>query len=110
MSAVSAEFPHASANAAPSGTGPDSSGGESTADRSGGAHDADGPRTGDGSLATKPAQPDRPGTMQTSGTDFGPNEWLVDELYQRYQADPDSVDRAWWNFFADYRPPGAAAP
>jgi multifunctional 2-oxoglutarate metabolism enzyme len=36
--------------------------------------------------------------------DFGPNEWLVDELYQRYQADPGSVDRAWWNFFADYHP------
>jgi 2-oxoglutarate dehydrogenase E1 component len=28
----------------------------------------------------------------------------VDELYQRYQADPSSVDRAWWNFFADYQP------
>jgi 2-oxoglutarate decarboxylase len=36
--------------------------------------------------------------------DFGPNQWLVDELYQRYQADPDSVDRAWWSFFADYQP------
>jgi 2-oxoglutarate decarboxylase len=47
--------------------------------------------------------------------DFGPNEWLVDELYQRYQADPASVDRAWWNFFADYHPsphvpPRAATP
>jgi multifunctional 2-oxoglutarate metabolism enzyme len=39
-----------------------------------------------------------------ANTDFGPNEWLVDELYQRYQADPGSVDRAWWNFFADYHP------
>src|SRR5262249_25423879 len=38
--------------------------------------------------------------------DFGPNEWLVDELYQRYLADPGSVDRAWWSFFADYRPRG----
>src|SRR5580700_11343776 len=37
--------------------------------------------------------------------DFGPNEWLVDELYQRYLADPGSVDMAWWNFFADYTPP-----
>ena len=26
---------------------------------------------------------------------FGANEWLVEELYQRYQADPGSVDRAW---------------
>jgi 2-oxoglutarate decarboxylase len=56
----------------------------------------------------------------SASTDFGPNEWLVDELYQRYQADPGSVDRAWWNFFADYHPKppaqqrsagaGAAAP
>ena len=37
-------------------------------------------------------------------TDFGPNEWLVDELYQKYLEDPNSVDKAWWNFFADYRP------
>ncbi|HEY2551449.1 MAG TPA: multifunctional oxoglutarate decarboxylase/oxoglutarate dehydrogenase thiamine pyrophosphate-binding subunit/dihydrolipoyllysine-residue succinyltransferase subunit [Streptosporangiaceae bacterium] len=44
------------------------------------------------------------------GPDFGPNQWLVDELYQRYQDDPGSVDRAWWSFFADYHPaPGAAA-
>ncbi len=48
--------------------------------------------------------------MRTPGTDFGPNEWLVDELYQRYLTDPGSVDRAWWNFFADYRPvPGGTA-
>ncbi|MDQ1287043.1 MAG: multifunctional 2-oxoglutarate metabolism enzyme [Actinomycetota bacterium] len=36
--------------------------------------------------------------------EFGPNEWLVDELYQQYLADRDSVDRAWWHFFADYHP------
>ncbi|HEY1627189.1 MAG TPA: multifunctional oxoglutarate decarboxylase/oxoglutarate dehydrogenase thiamine pyrophosphate-binding subunit/dihydrolipoyllysine-residue succinyltransferase subunit [Streptosporangiaceae bacterium] len=42
--------------------------------------------------------------------DFGANEWLVEELYQRYLADPSSVDRAWWSFFADYRPtPGKFA-
>lgn len=40
---------------------------------------------------------------------FGPNEWLVDEIYQQYLQDPNSVDRAWWDFFADYKP-GAAAP
>src|SRR5277367_2522986 len=39
-----------------------------------------------------------------ANADFGPNEWLVDELYQRYLADPGSVDRAWWSFFADYKP------
>lgn len=27
---------------------------------------------------------------------FGANEWLVDELYERWRKDPDSVDRSWW--------------
>ena len=36
---------------------------------------------------------------------FGPNEWLVDEIYQQYLRDPNSVDPAWWDFFADYKPP-----
>ncbi|MFC6243150.1 multifunctional oxoglutarate decarboxylase/oxoglutarate dehydrogenase thiamine pyrophosphate-binding subunit/dihydrolipoyllysine-residue succinyltransferase subunit [Knoellia sp. GCM10027112] len=40
---------------------------------------------------------------------FGPNEWLVDELYQQYLKDKNSVDRAWWEFFEDYRP-GEAGP
>src|SRR6476620_978481 len=35
---------------------------------------------------------------------FGPNEWLVDELYQQYLQDKNSVDKAWWEFFADYQP------
>ncbi|MDQ1538274.1 MAG: multifunctional 2-oxoglutarate metabolism enzyme, partial [Actinomycetota bacterium] len=35
---------------------------------------------------------------------FGPNEWLVDELYQQYLEDKNSVDEAWWEFFADYEP------
>ncbi len=44
---------------------------------------------------------------------FGPNEWLVEELYQQYLTDKNSVDKAWWDFFADYRPDpasGLAAP
>src|SRR5215469_12319944 len=45
---------------------------------------------------------DKEGPQHPPAADFGPNEWLVDELYQRYQNDPGSVDRAWWNFFADY--------
>ncbi|MFE0042731.1 multifunctional oxoglutarate decarboxylase/oxoglutarate dehydrogenase thiamine pyrophosphate-binding subunit/dihydrolipoyllysine-residue succinyltransferase subunit [Streptomyces albireticuli] len=40
---------------------------------------------------------------------FGSNEWLVDEIYQQYLQDPNSVDRAWWDFFADYKPGQAAA-
>ena len=41
-----------------------------------------------------------------NASDFGANQWLVDELYQRYLADPGSVDQAWWSFFADYRSTG----
>ncbi|MFE9170494.1 multifunctional oxoglutarate decarboxylase/oxoglutarate dehydrogenase thiamine pyrophosphate-binding subunit/dihydrolipoyllysine-residue succinyltransferase subunit [Streptomyces kebangsaanensis] len=41
---------------------------------------------------------------------FGANEWLVDEIYQQYLQDPNSVDRAWWDFFADYKQGAAAAP
>jgi 2-oxoglutarate dehydrogenase E1 component len=48
-----------------------------------------------------PASLSRPAA---DASDFGQNELLVDELYQRYLADPASVDRAWWNFFADYHP------
>jgi hypothetical protein len=55
------------------------------------------------------AAPDHPSDGQSDGPaegplaskDFGPNEWLVDELYQRYLADPGSVDMAWWSFFSD---------
>jgi len=35
---------------------------------------------------------------------FGANDWLVDELYQQYLDDKESVDPAWWDFFADYQP------
>jgi len=44
-----------------------------------------------------------------SGADFGANEWLVEEMYERYLADPNSVDAAWHDFFADYRPAKPAA-
>ena len=32
---------------------------------------------------------------------FGANEWLVDEMYEQYKRDPDSVDKAWWAFFKE---------
>src|SRR5580698_8933857 len=49
----------------------------------------------------RPAEAPDPGLSQA---DFGANEWLVEELYQRDLADAGSVDRAWWSFFADYQP------
>ncbi|MEY3697299.1 MAG: hypothetical protein RJA41_949, partial [Actinomycetota bacterium] len=35
---------------------------------------------------------------------FGANQWLVDELYEKFKADKNSVDPAWWDFFNDYTP------
>src|SRR6476620_1710819 len=35
---------------------------------------------------------------------FGPNEWLVDELYEQYKNDKNSVDKVWWSLFEDYQP------
>ncbi|MDQ3879365.1 MAG: 2-oxo acid dehydrogenase subunit E2, partial [Actinomycetota bacterium] len=35
---------------------------------------------------------------------FGPNIWLVDEMYRRYQDNPHSVAEAWRDFFEDYKP------
>jgi 2-oxoglutarate dehydrogenase E1 component len=51
---------------------------------------------------------DQDGQGKDPAAAFGPNEWLVDEIYQQYLQDPNSVDRAWWDFFADYKP-GAGA-
>ncbi|HHU09426.1 MAG TPA: multifunctional oxoglutarate decarboxylase/oxoglutarate dehydrogenase thiamine pyrophosphate-binding subunit/dihydrolipoyllysine-residue succinyltransferase subunit [Intrasporangiaceae bacterium] len=35
---------------------------------------------------------------------FGPNDWLVDELFEQYQKDKNLVDKAWWSFFENYTP------
>jgi 2-oxoglutarate dehydrogenase E1 component len=114
MSAVSAEFSHAHAKAAAasdrsgSGGGPSASNQESTDQAA--ANAAPTERTPGGQNPY--AKQKKPSGTLTPGAEFGANEWLVDELYQQYQADPASVDRAWWNFFADYRPrpPGPAGP
>ncbi|MDH5503308.1 MAG: multifunctional oxoglutarate decarboxylase/oxoglutarate dehydrogenase thiamine pyrophosphate-binding subunit/dihydrolipoyllysine-residue succinyltransferase subunit [Acidimicrobiia bacterium] len=47
---------------------------------------------------------------------FGPNIWLVDEMYRKFLDAPSSVSEAWQEFFADYSPgltahvPGTARP
>jgi 2-oxoglutarate dehydrogenase E1 component len=44
---------------------------------------------------------------ETSGSStFGPNAWLVDEMYDQYRQDPGSVSESWQEFFADYRKDG----
>ncbi len=41
---------------------------------------------------------------------FGANSWLVEEMYEQFRDDPDSVSAAWREFFDDYRPFVAATP
>ncbi|MGB4918201.1 MAG: hypothetical protein WBO89_10855, partial [Propionicimonas sp.] len=35
-----------------------------------------------------------------SSTDFGANDWLIEELHQQYLNDPGSVDASWAEYFA----------
>jgi 2-oxoglutarate dehydrogenase E1 component len=43
-----------------------------------------------------------------SAQDFGANDWLVDEMYEQYLANPSSVDPAWIEYFKTNKP-GAPA-
>ncbi|MBM9468183.1 multifunctional oxoglutarate decarboxylase/oxoglutarate dehydrogenase thiamine pyrophosphate-binding subunit/dihydrolipoyllysine-residue succinyltransferase subunit [Nakamurella leprariae] len=36
----------------------------------------------------------------TTAPEFGPNDWFVEEKYQQFLTDPDSVDAIWRDFFA----------
>ncbi len=47
--------------------------------------------------------------IDTQASDFGPNIWLVDEMYRKYLDAPNSVSEAWQDFFSDYQPGGAVS-
>nr|WP_029432753.1 multifunctional oxoglutarate decarboxylase/oxoglutarate dehydrogenase thiamine pyrophosphate-binding subunit/dihydrolipoyllysine-residue succinyltransferase subunit [Blastococcus sp. URHD0036] len=57
-----------------------------------------------------PSRPSTPSSHASSVAGFGTNEWLVEEMYQQYLVDPSSVDQAWHEFFADYRPGSPVSP
>ncbi|BDH56327.1 multifunctional oxoglutarate decarboxylase/oxoglutarate dehydrogenase thiamine pyrophosphate-binding subunit/dihydrolipoyllysine-residue succinyltransferase subunit [Tsukamurella sp. PLM1] len=44
----------------------------------------------------------------SSVSDFGQNEWLVEEMYERFKADPKSVDPSWHEFLSNYTPGSAS--
>ncbi|WP_448223134.1 multifunctional oxoglutarate decarboxylase/oxoglutarate dehydrogenase thiamine pyrophosphate-binding subunit/dihydrolipoyllysine-residue succinyltransferase subunit [Gordonia iterans] len=48
-------------------------------------------------------------SSSTSETDYGQNEWLVEEMYQRFQTDPGSVDPSWHELLKSYKPNGSGA-
>ena len=35
--------------------------------------------------------------------DYGANSWLVEEMYEKYKQNPDSVDKAWWPILENYQ-------
>ena len=39
---------------------------------------------------------------------FGPNSWLVEEMYRQYEENPQSVGESWRDFFEDYKPSAPA--
>src|SRR5260221_3084603 len=48
--------------------------------------------------------------MEREPAQFGPNTWLIDEMYQQYLENPDSVAEPWRDFFADYTPDSGTPP
>ncbi|WP_323958800.1 multifunctional oxoglutarate decarboxylase/oxoglutarate dehydrogenase thiamine pyrophosphate-binding subunit/dihydrolipoyllysine-residue succinyltransferase subunit [Arthrobacter sp. JZ12] len=41
--------------------------------------------------------------------EFGGNEWLVDELYEQFRQDRNSVDKRWWSLFESFDADSAGA-
>ncbi|WP_460774889.1 multifunctional oxoglutarate decarboxylase/oxoglutarate dehydrogenase thiamine pyrophosphate-binding subunit/dihydrolipoyllysine-residue succinyltransferase subunit [Microbacterium sp. GXF7504] len=44
------------------------------------------------------------GVGVSSEGEFGANEWLVEELYEQYKVDKNSVDKSWWPVLEAYKP------
>ncbi|MDQ1127950.1 multifunctional oxoglutarate decarboxylase/oxoglutarate dehydrogenase thiamine pyrophosphate-binding subunit/dihydrolipoyllysine-residue succinyltransferase subunit [Microbacterium sp. SORGH_AS_0888] len=50
------------------------------------------------------------GVGVSSEGEFGANEWLVEELYEQYKIDKNSVDKSWWPILESYTPVAVGAP
>ncbi|RKR73731.1 2-oxoglutarate dehydrogenase E1 component [Frondihabitans australicus] len=44
------------------------------------------------------------GTTDKGSDEFGANEWLVDEQYEKWVVDKNSVDQSWWPILENYKP------
>ena len=42
--------------------------------------------------------------IDSAGSGFGANSWLVEEMYEQFRSDPGSVSETWREFFSDYKP------
>ncbi len=56
--------------------------------------------------ATVAIVPDQSPTS-TPEADFGANDWLLEEMYEQYTADPSSVDATWAEYFKSHGAPGS---
>ena len=49
--------------------------------------------------------PDQSPTSAPAEADFGANDWLLEEMYEQYAADPSSVDQTWAEYFRKHGAP-----
>ena len=49
--------------------------------------------------------PDESPTSAPTETDFGANDWLLEEMYEQYSKDPSSVDETWAEYFKAHGTP-----
>ena len=55
--------------------------------------------------ATVAIVPDQSSTSAPTEADFGANDWLLEEMYEQYTADPNSVDETWAEYFKTHGAP-----
>jgi multifunctional 2-oxoglutarate metabolism enzyme len=55
--------------------------------------------------ATVAIVPDQSPTSAPTEADFGANDWLLEEMYEQYAADPNSVDETWADYFKTHGAP-----
>ena len=55
--------------------------------------------------ATVAIVPDQSSTSAPTEADFGANDWLLEEMYEQYTADPNSVDKTWAEYFKTHGAP-----
>jgi 2-oxoglutarate dehydrogenase E1 component len=59
----------------------------------------------------KQSVPQSPGHQSADTSDFGANEWLVEEMLEQYRRDPNSVDPEWVRYFqSNGKPNGTTDP
>ena len=51
--------------------------------------------------------PDQSSTSAPTEADFGANDWLLEEMYEQYTADPNSVDETWAEYFKAHGAPAS---